>query len=353
MEAIKFLPSDVLSNVINYLQFDERLNIRVLNKEFYEWFHNSYIMDYVDIVKERELYILCAFAKSIKNLRLSISNDCYYDCFNICDTHILNLYDNECELESLTIDICMSNITDKCTFGLKKLKTLITDFKELTDIGMKNLTEGRKLEWVEIQNVQNNKVTDAGIRYIMRNGCPLRYFEFANNNIITDKSMFYLRNCPLDELILYHNNKITNKGLKYLTNGKCSETLKVLNFQNNDKITDEGLKYLSKCPLEELYLDSTINITNCGLKYLSEDLHANRLRILSLSCDTKITNEGLKYLEKCSIEFLYLGKNQNITYEGVRYLRNDLNTIFVSNNSRINVGEHNEEDYIYYVRKCL
>lgn len=93
---------------------------------------------------------------------------------------------------------------------------------------------------------------------------------------LEDKDLKYLENLPLKTLNL-NGASITDKSIKYILGFKDLETL----FIGDCDITDEGLKELaSNTKIKSLSVELNKNITNDGVKYISE---MSQLKDLDLS----------------------------------------------------------------------
>lgn len=126
----------------------------------------------------------------------------------------------------------------------------------------------------------------------------------------------------LDEFLAdldFHSTQCCNESLKALMN---LTSLKKLNLSNCHKITNEGLQYLPKKSLEELFLfdfneSNSIEITSEGIKYLQEI----SLNSLSICTSDEVTFQDIENLKKIStLQQLNLCL-QNITTNSLQCLQ--------------------------------
>ncbi|XP_062005696.1 uncharacterized protein LOC133722849 [Rosa rugosa] len=111
---------------------------------------------------------------------------------------------------------------------------------------------------------------------------------------------------------------ITDCGLRFLTNGSCSKTIKELVLKGCHRITDSGVSLLQKmCVLEELNLTHCRRVTEVGGVAISAIL---TLKKLNFAWGPKVTDRTILALaENClNLEMLNLRGNGFVTGVGVR-----------------------------------
>ena len=139
---------------------------------------------------------------------------------------------------------------------------------------------------------------------------------------ITDEGLKNIKPLKLESLDLRHCRTITNTGLKHLT----THSLRSLILAGCTSITDEGLSVLSGMQLEHLDLSGS-SVTDAGISFIQSSLLESfdvcdcvrltdefmrcvsnfpKLRRLLVGGCTKITDQGVEYLAKTSIEKLLL-----------------------------------------------
>ena len=202
--------------------------------------------------------------------------------------------------------------------------------------------------------MENNNITDKGIKALLNDS--LRKIKYLNisNNPITDEGLTYLKNLSnLDELILLNMDKLSedyfaflqsNSFIKTLKNLKCDKkrlTLKHItrNYNNffrpnlttvkmisqNMEIQRE-LKYLLILDkiisrIIELDLSHTGLIDN-GMLRLTKNIHLFKtIEIINLE-NTKITTESIKYIdqiEKQNIKIILDKNNIKPRMQKIKY----------------------------------
>ena len=96
-----------------------------------------------------------------------------------------------------------------------------------------------------------------------------------NNNNIGDKGLYHISYSFLSKLntLYLNNNNITFVGIKHLLKAEFLSNLRLLSLSGNEKIGDNGIKIIKECKtwnkLSRLYLTKT-NLTDISLQYLEE-----------------------------------------------------------------------------------
>ena len=140
------------------------------------------------------------------------------------------------------------------------------------------------------------------------------YEVVIKDKSITDDDLKHLKN--VKHLDLSGCRNITDAGLKHLSENLTN--LQSLNLSHCHHITDEGLKDLAKYLTNLTHLDLSwcIKITDEGLEILTNLI---KLQILNLTWCDKITDEAIKNLPQ-NLKSLNLSDCRKITDEGLKKL---------------------------------
>ncbi len=229
-------------------------------------------------------------------------------------------------------DRCMPHIAH-----LTGLKSLVLDQTNITDKGLKYITNLSSLEYLGVPYRVTNKgmadvvklpslkglyfplmssrVTDAGLRHLAK----LISLEelYLNGERMGDAGLKHLRDLPRLEYLALYGRGFSDKGMVHI---KDIPSLRILSFHENlCRITDAGLAHISGMPnLEILCLHGIRDITDEGVAHLSK---TQSLRKLEIGV-SQVTDRGLSYLSRIkTLEHLVLPQDQKgITDKGLTYL---------------------------------
>jgi beta-lactamase regulating signal transducer with metallopeptidase domain/Leucine-rich repeat (LRR) protein len=233
------------------------------------------------------------------------------------------------------------------------LKVLYLNGTEITDTGMKFITNLKSLETLDLPD----KITDKGMAYVGQlsslkrlnfnaNGSSrvsdiglrqitklknLRELALAGDNM-GDNGLVNVSELPQLEYLFIRGKNFGDKGMVHIKNMK---SLKNLTFLDGIAyISDAGLANISEIPnLEILCLHGMRNITDKGITYLAKMKSLKKLQLGSV----QITDKGIMSLSKIKtlecIEFP--GDLKGITDTGVSYLAElpNLKTLSICPNS--------------------
>jgi len=272
--------NDTLTEITQYLKFNDLINIGLTNKKYYN-----------------NIFIDPSFIISIYNLSLIISKE------------TLNFF------EKINKKIFVKNLI---IFN----KRYLTDLHTKMEINfLQNILPKFEMNFLEILNLKyHSYMTDIILEFI------LKLFDDNKKNNLKE---LHLEDCVnitkngLECLSKFNNLNVLNLTYCYQINNLSflSEliNLKELNLSNCYKIIDDDLLFLFKLNnLEILNLSNCNKITDNGLKYLSK---LNNLVNLNLSDCKEITDNGLKFLSKLNnLVELDLSYCHSITYIGINYL---------------------------------
>lgn len=196
---------------------------------------------------------------------------------------------------------------------------------ELNDVGMKNISNIKTLEILQIG--KNLRITDVGYSYL--DALPNLKTLDVQHNRFDDKSIRVISRLNVDD-VNFESSDINDQQLKLITTNR---KLTKVNFSDCKRITSAGMQTLANlkllrtavvgetnqrgddtvafvehCPnLVELSLKET-DVTDAGIKFLIAK--APQLQSLSLQ-RTKMTNEGLMLLLKLKyLQYLFVYKGQ-------------------------------------------
>jgi len=224
---------------------------------------------------------------------------------------IVKLFDNSnCQLSSL--NLADNEITDE---GVKQLSNAVINSQlsslnlagnEITDEGVKQLSNAVINSQLSSLNLADNKITDEVVKQLSNAviNSQLSSLNLANNDI-TDEGVKQLSNAVINSQLSSLNladNKITDEGVKQLSNAVINSQLSSLNLAVNE-ITDEGVKQLSNAVINSQLSSLNLGynkITDEGVKQLSNALvNSNKLRSLDLF-GNEITNEAKKQIKQAN-----------------------------------------------------
>jgi hypothetical protein len=143
------------------------------------------------------------------------------------------------------------------------------------------------------------------VRHLIRNlkveGITIKYLDLSKQNEITDENLSLLEQFPQLEWLDLSSAEITSRSLSFLSRLR---ELKHLYLNNCRWITDTSLRSIRELHnLVDLQLAENSKISNEGLKYLQEMTGLTHLTLRS----TGINNTALSHIEKLiSLEFLDL-----------------------------------------------
>ena len=173
----------------------------------------------------------------------------------------------------------------------------------------------KHIQQISLIHLYDNKIGSLGCVEIVKlfdnTNCQSRCLNLATNNI-TDEGVKQLSNVLANSQLSRLNlggNKITDKGVKQLSDVLANSQLSSLNLSVNN-ITDEGVKQLSSVlansQLSSLNL-SVNNITDEGVKQLSIVIvNNNKLRSLFLGGNNEITDEAKEQIRQANPNCLVL-----------------------------------------------
>jgi hypothetical protein len=170
---------------------------------------------------------------------------------------------NKGHLVSLDLERLSYHVTDDVLKHIMttatKIKTInLSDCKQITDEGLKNLTNATTIDLSGCRNI-----TDAGLEHLTN----ATTINLTFSQKITDAGLAHLTNATTIYLGYSHN--ITDEGLAHLTNATT------INLSGCKQITDKGLAHLTKA--------TTIYLINCD----------------------QITYEARETLRKRGVEIIY------------------------------------------------
>ncbi|KAM5559888.1 hypothetical protein ABKV19_021195 [Rosa sericea] len=154
----------------------------------------------------------------------------------------------------------------------------------------------------------------------------LKHLDLGYIVLVSDKTLEAIgsSSCPITVLNL-ESCDITDCGLRFLTNGSCSKTIKELVLAKCHGITDSGVSLLQKmCALEELNLAHCHQVTDVGGVAISA---IRTLKKLDFARGPRMTDWGpsvrdrtiLALAENClNLEMLDLSGNEFVTGVGIR-----------------------------------
>ncbi len=229
---------------------------------------------------------------------------------------------------------------DKCMpyiAHLTGLKSLALDRTDITDKGLKYITNLSSLEYLgipyritdkgmahiaELPSIkglyfprESRAVTNAGLRHLAR----LTSLEelYLSGERMGDAGLAHLRDLPRLKYLAVYGSGFTDKGLVHV---KDIPSLRILSFHEGmSRITDSGLAYIADIPnLEMLCLHGIKDITDEGIEHLTKMRSLRKLEIGS----SQVTDKGLAYLAQIkTIERLDLPQDQHgITDTGLAHL---------------------------------
>ena len=296
------ISGDTLTEITQYLKFNDLINIGLTNKENYNniFVNPSFIISIHNlslIISEKTLKFFEKINKKIFVKNLIIIDNNHYKRYSKMEINFLQNILPKFEINFLEI-LNLKNHSYMTNIILKFILKLFVDDKK------NNLKE---LHLAFCENITKN-----GLKYLS---------ELKNLNVLNLSLCYQINNLSflselsnLIELDLSHNDLITDNELLFL----CKlNNLKILKLHGCNKITDNGLKYLSELSnLEELNLLACFNITDNGLLILfthnkicycgiitcvncKQIKESCNLKILKIS-SYKITNNGLLTLSKFS-----------------------------------------------------
>jgi beta-lactamase regulating signal transducer with metallopeptidase domain len=229
-------------------------------------------------------------------------------------------------------DKCMPHIAH-----LTGLKSLALDRTDITDKGLKYLTNLSSLEYLGVPYRITDKVmahiaaltslkgitfpgggrgvTNAGLRHLSK----LTSLEevYLAGERMGDAGLAHLRDLPRLKYLAVYGSGFTDKGLVHV---KDIPSLRILSFHESlPRITDAGLAHIADMPnLELLCLHGIKDITDDGIAHLTRMRSLRKLEIGS----SQITDKGLAYLSQIkTLERIDLPQDQHgITDTGLAYL---------------------------------
>ena len=261
----------------------------------------------------------------ILNNNCSIDNDFANIVFTDDDViYIAKYMQND---NKITKFCAKDNITKKSIEALPDIKHLIlhpnskifdNDIMHLIYLESLNIYENNKITNVGIENLTNLKKLNIS--------CDIQY----RMNNITDKGLQNL--CNLEELDLTFNCSITNEGIKNL------QKLKVLDITASN-ITGNGLQKL--IALEELY-------DACGLTTIEDDDIVNllNLKIFATANSRNVTNKGIS---KMNLTTFISSGNKNITPDGIKHMTNLKNLNVAGNMQFGNMINSENSDHFKWI----
>jgi internalin A len=195
----------------------------------------------------------------------------------------------------------------------KQLRVLNLGFGKFGDAGVEHL---KGLENLRELDLEYSKITDEGLAHLK----GLTRLEKLNlsGTAISDKGLGHLRELTrLRELVLSNQFGINNPAMLQLLALFPGKEANPSKKAEEPRVTDDGLKYLEKMTALE-YLDlSNQPITDMGLESLE---HLNRLEALLIR-GTEITDAGLTHLYKLRrLRTLELFRSK-VTDQGVKNIK--------------------------------
>ncbi len=197
------------------------------------------------------------------------------------------------------------------------------------------ISKGGSFSGKDALSLTKARIIDSDLQYL-KDIEKLKYL-FLKNNIITDKGLVFIRDLKQLEALYLSSEKITDEGMKNLEELVNIDTLdlsftkitdvglkflskmKKLNFLDlrGTKIDGTGFKYLSETDSLFLLLLDNTNFSDIGLKHIAE-IPIKKGRSISTK-KTKITDQGLNYIEKTPIEIFVYGTS--VTENGIKRLK--------------------------------
>lgn len=225
--------------------------------------------------------ILKLAALFVNQTNITISGNIVTDAGVLSLTSLTNL-------QYLQLSKCPS-ITDSAVkqfSALKKLRFLIIDAcSALTTDALTGFSRCAQLETFHLVasphiDSLSPFINCVNLQRIKLNGCYLQTWGLAPIQCFTN----------LTQLDCSSFVQLKDNALKYFN----LPSLRVLNFRGATNVTDEGLKYLSELTdLQELELGICEKVTDAGLKHLDQLVGLTYLGLLSL---VRITDKGVGYL---------------------------------------------------------
>jgi Leucine-rich repeat (LRR) protein len=212
--------------------------------------------------------------------------------------------------------------------ALKKLRVLDLDGRFVTDDTLRIAGGLRRLEFIAVDNAA--EITDEGVAHLAHLH-ELLAVRLADAQA-SDRSLLTLAQLrSLEELSLDGAN-ISDRGLACLSDNVRLRGLSVR--RSRGSITDVSMESLSNLVnLEELLLSDT-KVTSAGLKRLA---HLSKLRVLWLTGNADVTDEGICYLASVAhLEDLRLG-NTGITPDCLTALK-DVRRLNLCGDERVGDG---------------
>lgn len=272
-----------------------------------EWLNNT--SNYDDIGKSKNLIKILINIKNLKPIKYRIKST--FICKESDILMISKIFPSTYYLQILELD-CEGQL---CFLELMSLKTI--DFFQVEDDDIKNINFVN-FKLLTKLNFSGSGITDESMKCLSILE-SLKKLDLSECQEITDEGIKNLvlpgKLKLLKWLDCYKCGGISDDGLKYI-----SENLPSLNFLNVDSsvdITDKGLKYLSKLKfLTNVNFSDCINITNKGLKYFR--LYKTLTKIDISGC-CEITKHGLKYLSELQLVYLNIKYCTNITNTSIEH----------------------------------
>jgi len=144
----------------------------------------------------------------------------------------------------------------------------------------------------------------------------LYVFDCAGMDSVTDDDIQYIIFFPEIKAIHLSGKKITDKSIFYFKNLKKLRSI----YLYDTNITGKGFIYLKEIKRLGGFVFDGSTISDIGLMYLSEIQYEEEVENLNLR-NTKITDEGMKYIAKMKIGKAYISLfNTKVTDEGIKYL---------------------------------
>jgi len=297
------ISSDTLTEITQYLKFNDLINIGLTNKENYN-----------------NIFVNPSFIILIYNLSLINSNETikFFEKINKkIFVKKLIIIDKQCKSYSEIKINFLQNILQKYEINFLEILNLQNHFyitNTILEFILKLFDNDKKNNLKELHLTSCRNITGNKVKYLSKLN-NLNVLNLTNCRKI-NKLSFLSELINLKELNLTNCYRIINEELLFLSK---LTNLEILNLVNCYRITDNELKYLSKLnKLIKLNLSGCDNITNNGLKYLSE---LDKLVELNLSGCIDITNNGLKYLSKLNnLVKLNISSCYNINDNGLLHL---------------------------------
>ena len=211
---------------------------------------------------------LCIFSHLPLEDRIRISRVCtrWHD---VCrDPSLWRVLDfSLCSGGKLTTDETVRGVLNHAT------ETRIVDLsgancKPITDRALGHV--GRSCPYLKQLKVSSRKVSDGGVRYVVRRCQSLRLLDFESCENISDRGLrAIVKYCPnLESLSVAHCSKISDEAIGLIAR-KCS-ALRTLNVAGCRNLTDESLVSIGQhcANLERINLKQTAHITIYGIESL-------------------------------------------------------------------------------------